>query len=71
MQIKSRGSYYMSNSQDTETSTSSTMIISRVAERRNMSMGVKITPTIDMMIEAAVKELDIQNSKIEAELKKD
>ena len=34
-------------------------------------MGVKVTPTIDMMIEAAVKELDIQNSKIEAELKKD
>lgn len=33
-------------------------------------MGVKVTPTIDMMIEAAVKELDIQNEKIEAELKK-
>ena len=34
-------------------------------------MGVKVTPTIDMMIEAAVKELDIQNEKIESELKKD
>lgn len=34
-------------------------------------MGVKITPTIEMMIEAAVKEMDIQNEKIEAELKKD
>ena len=34
-------------------------------------MGVKITPTIEMMIEAAVKELDIQNDKIESELKKD
>lgn len=33
-------------------------------------MGVKVTPTIDMMIEAAVKELDIQNEKIENELKK-
>ena len=33
-------------------------------------MGVTITPTIDMMIEAAVKELDIQNEKIENELKK-
>ena len=33
-------------------------------------LGVKITPTIDMMIEAAVKELDIQNEKIENELKK-
>lgn len=34
-------------------------------------MGVKITPTIEMMIEAAVKEMDIQNEKIENELKKD
>lgn len=34
-------------------------------------MGVKITPVIEMMIEAAVKELDIQNEKIETELKKD
>ena len=34
-------------------------------------MGVKVTPTIEMMIEAAVKELDIQNEKIEFELKKD
>lgn len=33
-------------------------------------MGVTVTPTIDMMIEAAVKELDIQNEKIENELKK-
>lgn len=33
-------------------------------------MGVKVTPTIEMMIEAAVKELDIQNNKIENELKK-
>lgn len=34
-------------------------------------MGVNITPVIEMMIEAAVKELDIQNEKIETELKKD
>ena len=34
-------------------------------------MGIEVTPTIEMMIEAAVKELDIQNDKIEAELKKD
>jgi hypothetical protein len=34
-------------------------------------MGVKVTPVIEMMIEAAVKELDIQNEKIETELKKD
>lgn len=33
-------------------------------------MGIKVTPTIEMMIEAAVKELDIQNNKIENELKK-
>lgn len=32
---------------------------------------IKITPTIEMMIEAAVKEMDIQNEKINAELKKD
>lgn len=34
-------------------------------------MGIEVTPTIEMMIEAAVKELDIQNEKIQAELKKD
>lgn len=34
-------------------------------------MNIKITPTIEMMIEAAVKEMDIQNEKINAELKKD
>lgn len=34
-------------------------------------MNVKVTPTIEMMIEAAVKEMDIQNNKIHAELKKD
>ena len=34
-------------------------------------MNIKITPTIEMMIEAAVKEMDIQNNKINAELKKD
>ena len=34
-------------------------------------MNIKITPTIEMMIEAAVKEIDIQNEKINAELKKD
>ena len=34
-------------------------------------MGIEVTPTIEMMIEAAVKELDIQNEKIQAELNKD
>ena len=34
-------------------------------------MGVKVTPTIEMMIEAAVKEMDIQNDKIQNEFKKD
>ena len=34
-------------------------------------MNIKITPTIEMMIEAAVKEMDIQNEKINAEFKKD
>lgn len=34
-------------------------------------MNVKVTPTIEMMIEAAVKEMDIQNEKIKAELNKD
>lgn len=34
-------------------------------------MHIKVTPTIEMMIEAAVKEMDIQNEKINAELKKD
>lgn len=34
-------------------------------------MNIKVTPTIEMMIEAAVKEMDIQNEKINAELKKD
>lgn len=34
-------------------------------------LGVKITPTIDTMIEAAVKEMEIQNDKISDELKKD
>ena len=33
-------------------------------------LGVKITPTIETMIEAAVKEMDIQNDKIKDELKK-
>ena len=32
-------------------------------------MGVKVTPTIEMMIEAAVKEMDIQNDKIQNEFK--
>ena len=36
-----------------------------------MAVRVKVTPVIEMMIEAAVKELDIQNEKIETELKKD
>lgn len=34
-------------------------------------MNIKVTPTIEMMIEAAVKEMDIQNNKINAEFKKD
>lgn len=34
-------------------------------------IGVKVTPTIEMMIEAAVKEMDIQNNKIQNEFKKD
>lgn len=34
-------------------------------------MNVKVTPTIEMMIEAAVKEMDIQDEKIKAELNKD
>ena len=33
-------------------------------------LGVKITPTIETMIEAAVKEMDIQNNKIKDEFKK-
>lgn len=33
-------------------------------------LGVKITPTIEIMIEAAVKEMDIQNDKIKDEFKK-
>lgn len=33
-------------------------------------LGVKITPTIETMIEAAVKEMDIQNDKIKDEFKK-
>lgn len=33
-------------------------------------MGIKVTPTIEMMIEAAVKEMDIQNDAIKNELKK-
>ena len=33
-------------------------------------MNIKVTPTIEMMIEAAVKEMDIQNEKIQTELKK-
>lgn len=37
----------------------------------NKIMHIKVTPTIEMMIEAAVKEMDIQNEKINAELKKD
>ena len=32
-------------------------------------MGVKVTPTIEMMIESAVKEMDIQNDKIQNALK--
>lgn len=34
-------------------------------------MNIKVTPTIEMMIEAAVKEMDIQNDKIQNEFKKD
>lgn len=33
-------------------------------------LGVKITPTIETMIEAAVKEMDIQNDKIKDEFKR-
>lgn len=34
-------------------------------------LGIKVTPMIDAMIEAAVKELDNQENKIKSELKKD
>ena len=34
-------------------------------------LGIKVTPVIDAMIEAAVKELDNQENKISNELKKD
>ena len=34
-------------------------------------LGIKVTPMIEAMIEAAVKELDNQENKIKDELKKD
>lgn len=34
-------------------------------------LGINVTPAIEMMIEAAVKELDTQESKVKDELKKD
>ena len=40
-------------------------------ECKTSQRNIKVTPTIEMMIEAAVKEMDIQNEKINAELKKD
>ena len=33
-------------------------------------MGITVTPTIEMMIESAVEELDVQAEKIEAEISK-
>lgn len=34
-------------------------------------LGIKVTPVIEAMIEAAVKELDTQENKVKNELKKD
>ena len=34
-------------------------------------LGIKVTPVIEAMIEAAVKELDTQENKVKDELKKD